>query len=175
VNTQGRRYPILGSPPRTEIPDAKALVFPASTPQAVARTAGRRDRRRSRRGGSFARDGLDVVEYDQQRSGNAGPRAARRDPAARHDRFLSEIMERGGHVSASNEPISFEQHIKPLFREDDRRSMEWAFDLWSHDDVVRHSDAILERLRNGTMPCDGAWSDEQVAVFRGWIEAGRPA
>ncbi|TMK78694.1 MAG: hypothetical protein E6G45_05895 [Actinobacteria bacterium] len=78
-------------------------------------------------------------------------------------------------MSAANESISFEQHIQPLFREGDRQSMKWAFDLWSHDDVARNSDAILERLRNGTMPCDGAWSDEQIAVFQDWVEAGTPA
>jgi hypothetical protein len=59
----------------------------------------------------------------------------------------------------NDQPMSFEEHIRPLFREGDRQSMKWAFDLWSHDDVTRNSDAILERLRNGTMPCDGAWSD----------------
>jgi hypothetical protein len=75
----------------------------------------------------------------------------------------------------NDQPISFEQNVKPLFREQDRQSMKWAFDLWSHDDVAQNSDAILERLRNGTMPCDGAWPDEQVAVFADWIEAGTPA
>ena len=78
-------------------------------------------------------------------------------------------------MSTSDEPISFEQDIKPLFREHDRDSMKRAFDLWSHDDVARHSDAILARLRDGTMPCDGAWPDDQVAVFQGWVEAGTPA
>ncbi len=75
----------------------------------------------------------------------------------------------------NDQPIGFEQHVKPLFREQDRQSMKWAFDLWSHDDVAQNSDAILERLRSGTMPCDGAWPEEQVAVFADWIEAGTPA
>ena len=78
-------------------------------------------------------------------------------------------------MSTTNGSISFEQHIKPLFREGDRQTMKWAFDLWSHDDVAGNSGAILERLRNGTMPCDGAWPDEQVAVFQDWIEAGTAA
>jgi hypothetical protein len=78
-------------------------------------------------------------------------------------------------LSASDEQISFQQHIKPLFRERDRESMKRAFDLWSHDDVVRNSDAILARLSEGTMPCDGAWPDEQVALFEDWVEAGTPA
>jgi len=78
-------------------------------------------------------------------------------------------------VSASEEQISFERDVKPLFRERDRESMKRAFDLWSHDDVARNSDAILGRLRSGTMPCDGAWPDEQVAVFQSWVDAGRPA
>jgi hypothetical protein len=75
----------------------------------------------------------------------------------------------------TDEPISFEQNIKPLFREGDQRAMKWAFDLSSHDDVARNSAEILERLREGTMPCDRAWPDEQVALFERWIEAGTPA
>ncbi len=78
-------------------------------------------------------------------------------------------------MSATEEPISFERQIKPLFRDRDRQSMKWAFDLWSHDDVARNSDAILDRLRDGTMPCDGAWPDEQIAVFQHWVEGGTPA
>jgi hypothetical protein len=78
-------------------------------------------------------------------------------------------------MSSTDEPLSFEQHIKPLFREGDRQSMKSAFDLWSQEDVAQNSDAILERLRNGTMPCDGAWPDEQVGVFQSWVEAGTPA
>lgn len=50
--------------------------------------------------------------------------------------------------------------------------MRRAFGLWSHDDVVRNSDAILVRLREGTMPGDGAWPDEQIDAFQGWDEAG---
>jgi hypothetical protein len=78
------------------------------------------------------------------------------------------------HVSASEPGISFERDIKPLFREHDRESMKRAFDLWSHDDVARHSDAILGRLRAGTMPCDGAWPEDQIAVLQRWVDAGKP-
>ena len=35
------------------------------------------------------------------------------------------------------ETVSFAAHIKPLFREHDRQSMTFAFDLWSCDDVPR--------------------------------------
>lgn len=78
-------------------------------------------------------------------------------------------------MSAIGEPISFDQDIKPLFREGDRESMISSFDLWSHDDVARLSDVILGRLRDGSMPCDGGWSDERIALFQDWIEAGKPA
>ena len=78
-------------------------------------------------------------------------------------------------MSAIGEPISFDQHIKPLFRERDRESMISKFDLWSHDDVARLSDPILARLRDGTMPCDGAWADERIALFQDWISAGKSA
>ena len=71
--------------------------------------------------------------------------------------------------------MRFEQDIKPLFRERDRNAMHFAFDLWSHTDVAAHADAILGRLEAGSMPCDGAWPAERVAVFRQWIDAGKPA
>jgi truncated hemoglobin YjbI len=78
-------------------------------------------------------------------------------------------------LPGAEEPVSFERHIKPLFREADRRSMRFAFDLWSHGDVAEHADAILNRLQAGTMPCDGAWAEEKVEAFRRWVESGRPA
>jgi hypothetical protein len=53
--------------------------------------------------------------------------------------------------------------------------MEFAFDLWKYDDVKDNAAAILERLSDGDMPCDGAWPDDQVAVFKRWVEAGTPA
>jgi hypothetical protein len=68
--------------------------------------------------------------------------------------------------------VSFAAHIKPLFRERDKQSMSFAFDLWSYDDVKAHAPEILTRLAGGSMPCDGAWPDEQVQVFRRWTEAG---
>ena len=68
--------------------------------------------------------------------------------------------------------LSFERDVRPLFREKDRDSMRRAFDLWSHSDVQTHQDAILQRLRDGTMPCDGAWPPDHVAVFQQWIASG---
>jgi hypothetical protein len=70
---------------------------------------------------------------------------------------------------------SFETDVKPLFRERDRGSVLPHFDLWSCDDVSRHADAILDRLQDGTMPCDGAWPREQVDIFRRWAEGGKPS
>ena len=72
-----------------------------------------------------------------------------------------------------DEPVSFATHIKPLFRERDQQSMSFAFDLWSLDDVRAHADGILAKLADGSMPCDGAWPEEQIAVFRRWTESGR--
>ena len=78
-------------------------------------------------------------------------------------------------LPSPDEPLSFAAHMKPLFRDGDRRSMQFAFDLWSYDDVSSNADAILDRLRSGSMPCDGAWPADQIAVFARWLEAGKPA
>jgi hypothetical protein len=77
-------------------------------------------------------------------------------------------------LPAVGQPISFEQHIKTLFRPRDRQSMQFAFDLWSYDDVAAHADDILARLSAGTMPCDGAWPKEEIDAFKSWVDAGKP-
>jgi hypothetical protein len=73
----------------------------------------------------------------------------------------------------SDEPVSFESDVKPLFRERDRDSMSFVFDLWSYDDVSKHADAILAAISGGVMPCDGAWDSGRVDVFRRWAQGGK--
>jgi hypothetical protein len=50
--------------------------------------------------------------------------------------------------------------------------MLFAFDLWSYADVSSNAQAILARLRAGTMPCDGAWPAVQIEAFGRWIDEG---
>ena len=82
--------------------------------------------------------------------------------------------EQAVNLPGPDEPVGFAAHVRPLFRERDRRSMRFAFDLWAYDDVAAHADAILERLRAGTMPCDGAWPVDRVTVLARWIDSGKP-
>jgi hypothetical protein len=70
--------------------------------------------------------------------------------------------------------LSYERDIRPLFLESDRESMDWRFDLWSHGDVSANSQVILERLSEGTMPCDRTWPDTDVEKFRQWVAEGTP-
>ena len=84
------------------------------------------------------------------------------------------ISKRDGEGVAPKQQIRFEEHIKTMFRPRDRQSMQFAFDLWSYDDVTANADEILARVRAGTMPCDGAWPKEQVDAFQSWIDAGKP-
>jgi hypothetical protein len=76
-------------------------------------------------------------------------------------------------MPAAGQPVSFTEHIRPLFRPKDRESMTFAFDLWDVDDVRSNADAILDRLRDGTMPCDGGWSSDTVELFGRWIATGK--
>jgi truncated hemoglobin YjbI/uncharacterized Fe-S cluster protein YjdI len=98
-------------------------------------------------------------------AGPPGSRVSALAPPAPEQRAASPLP-------GEDEPLSFESHIKPLFRPMDRQSMSFAFDLWSYDDVGRHADAILARLRAGNMPCDRAWPAEKVDVFERWVETG---
>jgi hypothetical protein len=77
-----------------------------------------------------------------------------------------------GVTPVSTPTLSFERDIKPLFREKDRTSMSKAFDLWSATDVAAHGQAILGRLRDGSMPCDGAWPASNVDTFANWLTEG---
>lgn len=85
---------------------------------------------------------------------------------------LTPKTEQAIELPTADEPVGFDRHIKPLFREMDRKSMSFAFDLWSHEDVTKHADAILDRLRQGTMPCDGAWPTDRLDAFARWIAEG---
>lgn len=78
-------------------------------------------------------------------------------------------------MPGEDEPLGFDAHVKPLFRDRDRKSMKFMFDLWAYEDVSQNADVILERLEDGSMPCDGAWPPERIAVFRRWVADGKPA
>jgi hypothetical protein len=68
--------------------------------------------------------------------------------------------------------LSFATDIRPLFRDRDISSMEFAFDLASYEDVRTHAEATYATLAAGQMPCDGAWPDANVRQFRSWVDTG---
>jgi hypothetical protein len=79
-------------------------------------------------------------------------------------------------IQPQSVPPSFEADIKGLFRENPDRSSMLAiaqFDLHKFEDVRDRADNILARLEDGSMPCDGSWSEEKIAIFRKWIADGR--
>jgi CDGSH-type Zn-finger protein/truncated hemoglobin YjbI len=101
---------------------------------------------------------------------SAGPPGSRISASAPSD----EAQDAAPALPQPGEKVEFARHIKALFRSRDRKSMQFAFDLWSYADVSGHADAILERLRNGSMPCDGAWPQERIDLFARWVAAGKP-
>lgn len=87
--------------------------------------------------------------------------------------LINPRIEEMAHATISTEDVvSYSRDIKPKFRQRDRDAMILFknFDLWAYDDVVEWSDRILETLRNGEMPCDKPWEDEEVALFTKWID-----
>jgi hypothetical protein len=70
---------------------------------------------------------------------------------------------------------SFAKDIKPLFREFDRDEMDFVFDLWDYNDVRTHAQNIIERIEDGSMPCDEEWPAERIELFRRWMDEGMPA
>jgi hypothetical protein len=73
-------------------------------------------------------------------------------------------------------PLSFQTDIKILFRDNpDRVSMLaiGGFDLHRYEDVSDRAELILARLTDGSMPCDGSWPPERIALFSKWIQDGK--
>ena len=73
--------------------------------------------------------------------------------------------------------VSFDADIRPLFQARDIISMRniGSFDLSKYDDVVKNACNILDRLKSGDMPCDGAWPASTISLFEAWMDEGYPA
>lgn len=111
---------------------------------------------------SYLRDWIETRCPDNQPAGRPGM-TRERTPAA------EQVA-----APAPGGPLGFEAHIKKLFREDPDRSfmLAFGFDLHRFEDVRDNAARILERLMDGSMPCDGSWSAEKIQVFRQWIDEG---
>jgi hypothetical protein len=74
--------------------------------------------------------------------------------------------------------LSFAVDIRPLFREEDIECMQgMGVDLgdaaWMC--VPANAQSVYERVADGSMPPDEAWSQEKVSLFKSWMDAGCPA
>ena len=94
------------------------------------------------------------------------------DDATDAIRARGAAVARAVELPGPDEPVGFDKHVKLLFRERDRKSMRFVFDLWEYDDVKANARTILEKLRDGSMPCDGAWPREKVDAFERWVATG---
>jgi hypothetical protein len=48
-----------------------------------------------------------------------------------------------------------------------------GFDLHRYEDVSDRAELILARLTDGSMPCDGSWPPERIALVSKWIQDGK--
>jgi hypothetical protein len=72
--------------------------------------------------------------------------------------------------------LSFLRDIRPLFRDEDHDNMlGFGLELYDYERVKDRVAQILERLSDGSMPCDEAWPEDRVALFRRWMDEGCPA
>jgi hypothetical protein len=53
--------------------------------------------------------------------------------------------------------------------------MLFVLDLWCYEDVRDDAENVLDRIDDGTMPCDEPWDAERIALMRRWIDDGCPA
>ena len=48
------------------------------------------------------------------------------------------------------------------------------FDPWSFEDARANADRILATVREGFMPCDVPWSNENVDLLQRWVDSDAP-
>ena len=71
--------------------------------------------------------------------------------------------------------VSFEQEIKPLFRQVDIEHMQgFGIDLSVYKDVFDNADDIYSQVSDGNMPPppDSPWSPDKVQLFKDWMDGG---
>ncbi len=70
--------------------------------------------------------------------------------------------------------LSFAEDIAPLFREKDVNEMKEisGFDLSDYEDVRERAEGIYAQLADGSMPCDGQWSEDQLSKLKRWMDQG---
>jgi hypothetical protein len=116
---------------------------------------------------------VQVVDATRESPGSDDDRSPASSPGWSACRHI--WIPQGGPDMPTDDEIGFERDIKPLFRVKDRDAMLAAFDLFEYDDVAERADDIVESLRSGQMPCDGAWPAAQVDKLQQWIDTGKPA
>ncbi len=70
--------------------------------------------------------------------------------------------------------VSFAKDIRPLFRDtpDVDGMKEYGLDLSCYEEVKARAAEIHARLEDGSMPCDGSWPEERLALFKRWMDEG---
>jgi len=94
---------------------------------------------------------------------------------ARLQTQTNENQTAGEEATAAGNGTSFSE-VKNLFRDSDVATMKAIsnLDLHKYEDVKAWSGRILDRVRDGSMPCDGSWSKQQIELFEKWIANGMP-
>jgi hypothetical protein len=103
---------------------------------------------------------------------------AQRKPLRRAPRSAYSVISQEGNTMAPpiGPGLSFARDIGPLFRDEDHGTMlGFGLDLHDYAEVKDRAGEILERVSDGSMPCDEAWPEDRVALFRRWIDDGCPA
>jgi twitching motility protein PilT len=88
-----------------------------------------------------------------------------------HDLQLM-LQQAGIPLTGSRNGLSFEGDIKPMFSEDQRIQLKWAFDLWDYDNVKENISDILKRIESGDVPFEDGWPKERLNILRSWMREG---
>lgn len=92
---------------------------------------------------------------------------------------LAELPDKAQNAEGEHQmaKLSFTQDIRPMFRKKDVDEMKdiSELDLSDYDSVKEQAQGIYSRLADGSMPCDGPWTEEKLDQFKQWMDQGMNA
>lgn len=74
--------------------------------------------------------------------------------------------------------LSYAKDIRPLFRAEDLDCMKPSgveLDDYAWISNAANAQLVYTVVADGSMPPDAPWPADRVALFKQWIDAGRPA
>jgi twitching motility protein PilT len=123
------------------------------------------------KGGHYGMRTFDQSLVEMVKLGKVSIEDAMEAASESHDLHLM-LQQAGLSHTGARTGLSFERDIKPLFDEEQRARVKWAYDLWDYASFKENAAEILKRIEAEDSPFEGGWPEERLALLRSWLREG---